>query len=276
MFVWRLSCRHCDKYVPTRMPGAFKIRGVFHVSWCVDGVSFCYTALRPFSYPATCPSSVQSALILIFMTKLRATTALLSHTPYSMFVWQDLHGLHVYCGWVILLDSLLHTVFHMSWWANQGNLLSLLFTHITGITGFLTILSCLLICVPMMVKQLRDVIKYKIRKYLHYLLWLFGLCMVFHAPTSALPNAGFCGYVFPILLGWYFLNNLYCYCFMTECIDTTQFHTLPSGVQVSMHVSPRFQSWGESGGYGYICLPWIDRTQWHAFSLFEHPEIPKK
>eukprot|EP00980_Cylindrotheca_fusiformis_P031799 scaffold26987_cov108-Cylindrotheca_fusiformis.AAC.1 len=42
-----------------------------------------------------------------------------------------------------------------------------------------------------------------------------------------------------------------------------------------MAVSDRFQKWG-NGGYCYVCLPWVDPYQWHAFSLFENPLNPSE
>ena len=27
-------------------------------------------------------------------------------------------------------------------------------------------------------------------------------------------------------------------------------------------------------GYVYLCLPWIKKFQWHAFSLVMHPTVP--
>ena len=40
---------------------------------------------------------------------------------------------------------------------------------------------------------------------------------------------------------------------------------------MTMNVSERFQKSRLNGGYVYVLLPWVDRHQWHAFSLFEHP-----
>ena len=60
---------------------------------------------------------------------------------------------------------------------------------------------------------------------------------------------------------------------VTERIETSKFQVLPSGVQMTMKVSDRFRRWGEKGGFGYVCLPWVDR-QWHAFSLFQDPSDP--
>jgi hypothetical protein len=38
------------------------------------------------------------------------------------------------------------------------------------------------------------------------------------------------------------------------------------------HVPVNFNS--DGAGYVYINLPWIDRTDWHAFSLVKHPSAP--
>lgn len=61
---------------------------------------------------------------------------------------------------------------------------------------------------------------------------------------------------------------------MTEQIATTKFSVLSSGVRMTMNVSERFQKVGAHGGICYVCLPWISKDQWHAFSLFENPHNP--
>jgi ferric-chelate reductase len=212
-----------------------------------------------------------AALVLVYVSKLRATTSFIARTPLAMFMYGDVHELHVYCGWTILIFSLIHTVFHFVRWGQQGNL-SLLFTHVSGITGLIIILSCILICIPMTI--FRAQIRYELRKKMHYLFLLFALALCFHTPTSAIPNGGFTGPVFGTILVWYFLDALYCYFFMTEKIDTTKFHVLPTGVRMTLAVSERFQKMGAQGGYCYVCLPWVDKQQWHAFSLFENPTNP--
>jgi predicted ferric reductase len=213
------------------------------------------------------------ALVLVFITKLRATGSFLAKTPVSMFMPGDLHNLHLYCGWTILIFSLVHTVFHLARWAEQGNLY-LLFHHFSGISGFIIVVSLILICVPMIFckKQMR----YEIRKNLHYFFILFALALCFHTPKSAIPNGGFTAWVFGTILVWYFLDATYCLFFMTEKIETTRFEVLPNGVQMTMKVSDFFQKKGAQGGYCYVCLPWVDKTQWHAFSLFEDPVNPEE
>lgn len=210
-------------------------------------------------------------LVFVFISKFRATTTFLNKSPLAMHMYSDSHELHVYCGWTILVCGIIHTSSHIARWALQGNM-NLLITHITGITGMLIIGSCLLICIPMM--MFRKQIKYEVRKRLHYLFIVFAGALVFHTPRSAIPNGGFTFYVFGTLLVWYALDATYCYFFMTEKIDTTQFSVLPSAVRMTMNVSERFQKVGAKGGICYVCLPWISKNQWHAFSLFESPTNP--
>ena len=69
---------------------------------------------------------------------------------------------------------------------------------------------------------------------------------------------------------------MYVYLFMTEKIETTTFDVLPNGVLMTMPVSKKFQQRGEKGGFAYVCLPWINRNEWHAFSLFENPADPSQ
>ena len=175
-----------------------------------------------------------------------------------MHMYSDTHELHVYCGWTIVVCSLIHTVSHVARWAAQKNL-DLLVTHFSGITGLIIISSCLLISLPMTL--FRKQISYEIRKRLHYLFLLFAAALAFHTPRSAVPNGGFTAYVFGTLLAWYFLDASYCYFFMTEKIETTRFSVLPSGVRMTMTVSERFQKVGAKGGICYVCLPWIAKEE---------------
>lgn len=118
---------------------------------------------------------------------------------------------------------------------------------------------------------LKKKIRFEVRKYAHYLFLAFMLALCFHVPRSG----GFAPYVFGTLLVWWGLDSLYVQFFMTERIQSSRFYVLPSGVQLTMAVSERFQKWG-TGGYCYVCLPWVDPYQWHAFSLFENPLQPEE
>ena len=210
------------------------------------------------------------ALVLVFTTKFRATMSFLSTTPFSLCLQMDTHDLHAYCGWVIFADGWLHTIFHLARWMQQGTLLQLVTTHQTGITGLVTFLSLNLICLPMMINAIRSRIRFEVRKYLHYLFFLFAGALALHVPKAANPGAGFTSYIFPTLILWYIGDWMYVQLFMTEKIDTTIFQVLPTGVQMTMQVSEAFQKRG-TGGYCYVCLPWVSKSQWHAYSLFENP-----
>lgn len=192
-----------------------------------------------------------------------------------MWIFQDMHELHEYCGWVIAVDGLIHTVFHLLRWADQGNL-SLLFHHFSGISGFIIIVSTLLVCLPMMFKFIKVKISFEIRKYLHYFFVVFALAMVFHTTPTSIPNGGFSFYIFSFLIGYYVFDAALVYFFMTEKVETSVFDVIPSGVQLTMAVSESFQKRGQQGGYAYVCFPWVDRSQWHAFSLFENPASPRE
>ena len=214
---------------------------------------------------------------MVFVSKFRATISYISpNTLLALYIPNagDMHELHVYCGYTILTCSIIHTIAHLCRWALQHNLKFLLFNHYTGISGFIIITSCLLICLPMMVTYLKTNITYEIRKsILHYLFIVFAITLCFHTTPTSIPNGGFTLYVFTTLIIWWLLDTMYCMCYLTERIETTKFEILPSGFQMTMDVSERFQSRG-LGGYGYICIPWVNKNQWHAFSLFENPMNP--
>jgi predicted ferric reductase len=212
--------------------------------------------------------SMYPATILVFYSKLRATQAVISKTPFSVFCISDTHQLHRYCGMIIFLDSILHTVCHLLRWALQKNLY-LVFFHQSGVTGLIVIVSTIFIAVPM--TFLKRHLTFEIRKYSHYMFWIFCSAMTFHAPFHALPNGGFCAIIYPLLMTAYALDALYVKCCMSERISTVKYKVLKSGVELTMPVSERFQKNLLSGGYGYIMFDWIDKHQWHVFSLYENP-----
>ena len=126
------------------------------------------------------------AIVCVFWTKFRATQAFIDKTPLRVFCNQDTHRLHVYCGWVIVIDSCLHAIFHLIRWSLQSNLKRLLFNHNSGITGSIVIISTFIIVIPMTV--LKKQLKFEIRKYAHYFFWTFCIAMSFHAPYQAIQS----------------------------------------------------------------------------------------
>ena len=217
--------------------------------------------------------SMYPTMILVFLTKCKATLRFITKTPLSMYMINDSHELHNYCGKYIAVVVWIHAVFHILRWYDQGNE-SLLWKHRTGLSGLVVLVITPLIVYPMV--YFKKQISYEIRKGLHCLFYVFAVGMCFHVPTSGIPNGGFIAYVLGLCICLYSLDSAYVTLFMTEKIETTSFQVLSSGVLMSMDVSESFHKRGEQGGFVYVCVPWVDRNQWHAFSLFEHPKEPKR
>merc|ERR1712232_413398 len=109
-------------------------------------------------------------LVIVFLSKFRATGSLISYTPISMYLPTDLHKLHVYCGFTIFVSSLVHTFCHIARWVCQKNV-DLLFRNASGVSGCVLCLTLFLICIPMINRAIR----YEIRKNLHYFFIVFML-----------------------------------------------------------------------------------------------------
>ena len=213
-------------------------------------------------------------IFLVFLTKCKATINFFMTTPMSFYMVHDQHELHSFCGKFLAIDIWVHTFFHCLRWGLQGNI-DLLWTNIAGITGLIALLACALVCLPMMVQRLMKTIPYEVRKLMHIVFfYVFAVAICFHNKTSAWPNGGYNQVVLGFCIVYYTLDAAYVTFVMTEMIETTIFNVLPSGVQMTLCVSENFHRSYTQGGYGYVCLPWVSKHQWHAFSLFEHPSNP--
>mmetsp|Transcript_28716 Transcript_28716/g.80835 ORF Transcript_28716/g.80835 Transcript_28716/m.80835 type:complete len:680 (+) Transcript_28716:174-2213(+) len=217
--------------------------------------------------------SLYPMLVLVFFSKCKATLNFLEQAPSTLYMFQDMHELHVYAGTYIAFDVWIHTLFHLMRWGAQGNI-SLLWTCAAGLTGLIVVVSTPFITFPML--YMKTQIAYEIRKGIHYLFYVFAIVICWHVPVSGIPNGGFIAPVMGFCISLYTLDTLIVIFFFTEKIETTVFHVLPSGVQMTMAVSRQFQDRQASGGFAYVSLPWVDRNQWHAFSLFENPNEPSK
>lgn len=218
--------------------------------------------------------SMYPVIVLVFLTKCKALHIIFSKTPLSMFlILNESHELHIYAGQYIAIDVWVHTYFHVMRWIEQKKG-SLMWRTQTGLSGLVVLAFVPIIAIPMVIWKRK--MRYEIRKGLHYLFYAFAIGMCFHVPTSAFPNGGFIAGVAGGCITVYSLDAAYTYLCLTEKIETPAFQVLSSGVQITMSVSARFQKKLEKGGFAYICLPWVDKFQWHAFSLFEDPTEPNK
>ncbi|KAL3778271.1 hypothetical protein ACHAW5_000509 [Stephanodiscus triporus] len=219
--------------------------------------------------------SMYPMLVIVFVTKMKATQCFLSRTPLSMYlgILNQAHEHHAHAGAYLAFDVWVHTAFHILRWTSQGNL-RLLWTSAAGLSGLITVVATPLIAFPMM--YYRDGLSYEVRKGLHFLFYLFAVGLCFHVPTNAIPNGGYIAPVLGSCIVLYTLDACYVYFFMCEKIETTAFHVLSSGARMSMRVSDRFRRSpaARGGGYAYVNIPWINNKQWHPFSLFEDPHDP--
>eukprot|EP00581_Thalassiosira_minuscula_P016601 CAMPEP_0183722588 /NCGR_PEP_ID=MMETSP0737-20130205/14497_1 /TAXON_ID=385413 /ORGANISM="Thalassiosira miniscula, Strain CCMP1093" /LENGTH=885 /DNA_ID=CAMNT_0025952781 /DNA_START=891 /DNA_END=3548 /DNA_ORIENTATION=+ len=250
--------------------GVIDVEGEYRPVVAIGGYQkFCLAVSRMSAF------SMYPMIVVVFVTKCKATMTFLSKTPVSVYVGliAEGHEFHAYAGRYIAWDVWIHTLFHCLRWASQGNMILLLESN-AGLSGLVTVVVTSLITFPMMYRTFKDKIFYELRKGLHYLFYLFALVMCFHVPTSAIPNGGFLAPVLATCIALYMLDAIYVYLFMCEKIETTSFSVLSSGVRISMPVSQRFQRNAERGGFAYVMIPWVDDMQWHPFSLFEDPSDP--
>ncbi|KAH8072411.1 oxidoreductase [Aureococcus anophagefferens] len=115
--------------------------------------------------------------------------------------------------------------------------------------------------------RLRKKVRYEVRKGLHTAGALaMGIAVALHAPKSVVA------YVVGPALAVYAADVLYQVFALTFHIETTVFHRLERGVQLSFENPPGFRA--DAVGYVYVMIPWIAKDQWHAFSLYQSPEHP--
>lgn len=202
-------------------------------------------------------------IIITFLTKARNLVALLQKTIFSVFIdFGDTQWIHSVGGRILGVATWIHVVFHFIRWGARGEL-SMLTEHITGKTGLVAISLLPLIVWPMAYEPIKKRISFETRKALHYLSWIWGLALVFHAPAVHIF------WIMGIVMLIYFLDyfvGLYSRIFLVE---STIFRRLGNQTVLSFRNPEGFGF--NRASYVYIMLPWISQYQWHAFSVFPHP-----
>jgi len=204
--------------------------------------------------------------IVVFISKCKALMNWVRHSFLRLWLSQvDDHSLHASMGKTILVDSMIHTACHTLRWLSQENK-KLLVVHRTGITGVIGIgILFFVLVIPM--TSLRAALMYEIRKRLHFFFYLFGIVLCFHVPAGV----GFLSWVLCFSIIIYFLDFLWVWFHMTELIESTSFKVLKCGVQLTMPVSQMVVQRLKTGGYVYICIPWVSKVEWHPFSIYDDP-----
>ena len=79
-------------------------------------------------------------------------------------------------------------------------------------------------------------------------------------------------WVMGVPVAMYLADYAYGFFARTHLIERSQFTRLETGVELTFSHPEGFKSDGT--GYVLVCVPWVSRWQWHAFSLFAHPTKP--
>lgn len=109
---------------------------------------------------------------------------------------------------------------------------------------------------------LKTKLSFEFRKTIHYVAWLWGIALIFHAPNDR---------IFWLIGGPLFIQ------FLDWCIgifsrihkfNTAYFkRNSASCITVQFKRPKHFDSRNEIS-FCYVMLPWLSKYQWHAFSLF--------
>ena len=243
---------------------------------CDDGVescicpreSICATNISQMIYLIIARGTIYLVypfVILTFLTKARNLVALLQKKLFSVYInFGDTQWIHATGGRILEVATWIHVVFHLIRWGVRDEM-NLLTQHITGQTGLIAAVVTPLIVWPMTYERIKKRMSFETRKSLHYLSWVWGLAMVFHAPPQHIA------WIMGTVMIIYFLD-----CFVgiysnTFLVESTMFRRLGNQTFLSFTNPEGFQL--DRASYVYIMLPWISKYQWHAFSVFPHPTL---
>jgi len=203
--------------------------------------------------------------LVLFLSMTRNLKAWLQHTILVEYVpLTSLHHLHVVSGTLVGVIIFWHALWHLIRWGVQGNMKLLIDTP-TGITGLICLAITPLLVWPMRLAYLRKKISFEVRKRLHYLSWVWMGTLMFHAPQQDIfwiIGAAFLIY----LLDWFY--GLF---MRTWMAPSARFVRLESAIMVRVQKPAGFTVKGAGGAYCYLCVPWVSKVEWHAFSVFKDP-----
>ena len=156
-----------------------------------------------------------------------------------------------------------HSFFHLLRWGLNADI-QLLWQSCTGISGLIACVVTPLIVWPMALPSLKKRLKFEVRKFLHYLSWIWALALVYHAPYRIYWLIGIPALVY--LVDWVvslFPRN--------HLVLTMKFERNgASGVVVSFQNPSGFEC--TQASYLYLLLPWLSKYQWHMRSQYSHTQ----
>jgi ferric-chelate reductase len=208
---------------------------------------------------------VYPLILVLFLTMSRNVKAYLQCTVLAEYIpLTSMHNLHIWAGTLVGVISMWHGLWHLIRWGVQGNLRFLIATP-TGISGLICVVVMPLIVWPMRLAYLRKIFSFEVRKQLHYLSWVWMGSLIFHAPNQDIfwiAGAAFLIY----LVDW-----LYGLLWSTRMAPSARFVRFESAVMIRVPKPTGFTLKGAGGAYCYLCVPWVSKFEWHAFSVFQDP-----
>jgi hypothetical protein len=243
---------------------------------CQDGLTWCIcarptiNALTRAQLACLAVSRVAAYLLyplylVLFLTMARNLRAYLQFTIVSEYVpLTSLHHLHVRAGMWVGIGVTIHSIFHLIRWGLQGKLSDFLLHSQTGRTGVVGLILTPLIVGPMRLGRLRQAVSFEVRKRLHYLSWLWALALCAHAPQEHVA------YIVGTAFAIYVVDWCYGMLAATHAVPSARFVRLESSVMIRFRKPTGFTMKGSSG-YCYLCIPWVSKVEWHAFSAFVDP-----
>ena len=239
------------------------------VEWCIcPREVVCSTNLSQMVYLVIARGTIYAfypLMVLIYITKARNLMAFMQKKVFSVyFDFGDTQHLHAIGGRILEWATWIHVLFHLIRWGVRSEM-NLLTQHITGQTGLVAAIVTPLIVWPMAYDRIKKRMSFETRKLLHYLSWVWGLALMFHAPAVHIF------WIMGAVMIIYFLDcfvGIYSSSFLVE---STIFRRLGNQTFLSFHNPEGFVL--DRASYVYIMLPWISKYQWHAFSVFPHPTL---
>ncbi|KAL7532935.1 hypothetical protein ACHAXR_006525, partial [Thalassiosira sp. AJA248-18] len=199
--------------------------------------------------------------MVLFLSKADNLNTFMQRT--SLRVWMnfsDYHHVHRLFGIIVGFETASHTFFHLLRWGRRGDDIQLLWTNRTGITGLIAFILGILVIVPMSVPFVKDKMKFEWRKGLHYLFIVWALCLMFHAPQRIFWLIGV-----PLFI--YLADSLVEMFSNTYLIESAYFERLSDASCLLTFENPEGFS-KLNAAYVYVMLPWISKSQNHAFTMF--------
>ena len=228
--------------------------------------------------------------MILFLSKCSNLNNFLQTTAARCWVnFSDSHKVHSLFGCIVAIETTSHTFFHLLRWTRRNNDIQLLWTSKTGVTGLIAFSLVPLIVLPMAVPFFKNRMKFEWRKGkilcnilllactfycslcteiyclfsssgLHYLAIVWGAALMVHAPQRIFWLIGVPLFIYT---ADYILGCL----FKCHLVESAHFQRLGDSSCLIEFVNPT--GFGkQNSAYVYLMLPWISKTQFHAFTVF--------